>query len=114
MKHHQMDSGRGQVLIVTAAALMILIAIGAIVVDLGFSWMLRRQEQNAADPAAVAAARNGCTPCASNPPMMPDRTSPVPAVASRASPVVTSSARPSLSAITGVAPFKEAVYADAH
>jgi hypothetical protein len=33
-----------------------LLAIGAIVVDLGMSWMLRRHEQNAADPAAVAAA----------------------------------------------------------
>jgi hypothetical protein len=31
--------------------------IGALVVDLGFSWMLRRQEQNAADPASIAAAR---------------------------------------------------------
>ena len=30
--------------------------IGALVVDLGLSWMLRRQEQNAADPGAIAAA----------------------------------------------------------
>ena len=47
----------GQVLIVTAFALIVLLGIAAIVVDLGFSWMLRRQEQNAADPAAIAAAR---------------------------------------------------------
>ncbi len=50
-------SERGQVLIITAAALGALLLIGALVVDLGFSWMLRRQEQNAADPAAIAAAR---------------------------------------------------------
>ena len=41
--------------------------------------------------------------------MIPDRTSPVPAVARRASPVVTRNARPSLSAITGVAPFNSTV-----
>lgn len=48
---------RGQILIVTAAALLVLMAIAALVVDLGFSWMLHRQEQNAADPGSVAAAR---------------------------------------------------------
>ncbi|HET7055700.1 MAG TPA: pilus assembly protein TadG-related protein [Thermomicrobiales bacterium] len=48
---------RGQILIVTAAALLVLISVAALVVDLGFSWMLHRQEQNAADPAALAAAR---------------------------------------------------------
>ena len=31
--------------------------IGALVVDIGFGVMLRRQEQNAVDPAAIAAAR---------------------------------------------------------
>ena len=42
-----------------------LIGITAVVIDLGVSWMLRRQEQNAADPAAIAAARyiqDGDTP----------------------------------------------------
>jgi hypothetical protein len=48
---------RGQILIVAAAAMVVLIGIGAIVMDLGMSWMLRRQEQNAADPGAVAAAQ---------------------------------------------------------
>jgi uncharacterized membrane protein len=48
---------RGQVLIITAAAMVVLLIIAALVVDLGFSWMLHRQEQNAADPAALAAAR---------------------------------------------------------
>jgi Flp pilus assembly protein TadG len=48
---------RGQVLIITAFAMIVLIAIAAIVVDLGFSWMLHRKEQNAADPAALAAAK---------------------------------------------------------
>jgi hypothetical protein len=47
----------GQILLVTAFAMLALVAIGAIVVDLGISWMLRRQEQNAADPAAIAASR---------------------------------------------------------
>lgn len=50
-------SERGQVLILTAAAMLVLFGIAALVVDVGFSWMLRRQEQNAADPGAVAAAR---------------------------------------------------------
>lgn len=51
-------SSRGQVLVITAASLMVLMAIGALAIDLGFSWMLRRQEQNAADAAAIAAARH--------------------------------------------------------
>ena len=51
------DSRRGQILPVTAAALIVLFGIAALVVDLGLSWMLRRQEQNAADPASLAAAR---------------------------------------------------------
>jgi hypothetical protein len=48
---------RGQILLIVAFAMVALLAIGAIVVDLGLSWMLRRQEQNAADPAAIAASR---------------------------------------------------------
>ena len=48
---------RGQVLILVAAGLVVLMVIAALVIDLGFSWMLRRQEQNAADPGAIAAAR---------------------------------------------------------
>ncbi len=48
---------RGQVLIIVAFGLFVLIAVAAIVVDLGFSWMLHREEQNAADPASLAAAR---------------------------------------------------------
>jgi hypothetical protein len=49
---------RGQILPVVAGGMVILLGIAALVVDLGFSWMLRRQEQNAADPGAVAAARH--------------------------------------------------------
>jgi hypothetical protein len=48
---------RGQVLIITAFAMVVLIAIAAIVVDLGMSWMLHRKEQNAADPGSLAAAK---------------------------------------------------------
>jgi hypothetical protein len=44
-------------LILTAAGMIVLMAIGAIVIDLGMSWMLHRQEQNAADPGALAAAK---------------------------------------------------------
>ena len=50
-------SARGQILMLTAAAMLVLLGVAALVVDLGFSWMLHRQEQNAADPAALAAAR---------------------------------------------------------
>jgi len=51
------EHSRGQILIIVAFGLIVLIGIAALVIDLGFSWMLRRHEQNAADPAAVAAAR---------------------------------------------------------
>jgi hypothetical protein len=37
--------------------MLTLLLVAALVVDLGFSWMLHREEQNAADPAALAAAR---------------------------------------------------------
>ncbi len=57
IRRTQTADPRGQVLIIVAVSLIVLIAIAAIVVDLGFSWMLRRQEQNAADPASLAAAR---------------------------------------------------------
>lgn len=50
-------SDRGQVLLIVAFSMVVLLGVAALVVDLGLSWMLRRQEQNAADPAAVAAAR---------------------------------------------------------
>lgn len=51
------QSQRGQILIIVAAGMVVLLGIAALVIDIGFSWMLRRQEQNAADPAAIAAAR---------------------------------------------------------
>lgn len=47
---------RGQVLIISAVALIVLMAIAAIVVDLGMSWLLHRKEQNAVDPGSIAAA----------------------------------------------------------
>ena len=50
-------SSRGQVLVMSAASMLVLMAIAAIVVDLGMSWLLHRQEQNAADPASLAAAK---------------------------------------------------------
>lgn len=48
---------RGQVLIIFALSLIVLLAIAALVVDLGFVVMERRHEQDAADPGALAAAR---------------------------------------------------------
>ena len=48
---------RGQAMIIVAFSMVVLLGIGAIVVDLGLSWIMRRQEQNAADPGAIAAAR---------------------------------------------------------
>jgi hypothetical protein len=47
----------GQVLVIGAVAMVVLIGIAGLVIDLGFSWMLRRAEQNAVDPATIAAAR---------------------------------------------------------
>ncbi|HET9345022.1 MAG TPA: pilus assembly protein TadG-related protein [Candidatus Limnocylindrales bacterium] len=44
-------------LVIFAGGLVLLLAIAAIVVDVGYVLMLRRMEQNAADPGAVAAAR---------------------------------------------------------
>lgn len=48
---------RGQVLLITAFAIVALMLIAALVIDIGFSVILRRQEQNAADPGSLAAAR---------------------------------------------------------
>jgi hypothetical protein len=48
---------RGQAIIIVAFSMVVILGIGALVVDLGLSWILRRHEQNAADPAAIAAAR---------------------------------------------------------
>lgn len=62
-----MRNERGQVVILTAAAMVVLLGIAALVVDLGMSWMLHRQEQNAADPAAIAAARWLRDPVTGNP-----------------------------------------------
>jgi len=48
---------RGQVLVIFVGVLFLFVAIAAVAVDLGFAFMIRRAEQNAADPAAIAAAR---------------------------------------------------------
>ncbi len=48
---------QGQVLVIFVGALFVLFAIAALVVDIGFVFMIHRQEQNAADPGAIAAAR---------------------------------------------------------
>lgn len=61
MKHANALPGHrspsGQILVITAAAMVVLLGIAALVVDLGFGVLLRRQEQNAVDPGAIAAAR---------------------------------------------------------
>ncbi len=48
---------RGQVLVIFAGGLLLLMAIMALVIDIGFVLMIHRHEQNAADPGALAAAR---------------------------------------------------------
>jgi Putative Flp pilus-assembly TadE/G-like len=50
-------SERGQVLVMFAGGLVVFLAIAALVIDVGFIWMTRRHQQDAADPGAVAAAR---------------------------------------------------------
>lgn len=52
-----MGRQRGQVLVIFAGGLLVLMAIGALVIDIGFVFMIHRHEQNAADPGALAAAR---------------------------------------------------------
>ncbi len=47
---------RGQVLVVFAGGLVLLLLIASLVFDLGTDWMMQRQEQNAVDPGALAAA----------------------------------------------------------
>lgn len=47
----------GQVLVVFAGALVTIMLIASLVIDLGFTFMIRRSEQNAVDPGAIAAAR---------------------------------------------------------
>lgn len=51
------QSEAGQILLMVAAGMVVLVGVTALVIDLGMSWMLRRHEQNAADPGAIAAAR---------------------------------------------------------
>ncbi len=48
---------RGQILVIFAGGLVLILLIAALVIDLGFTFMIRRAEQNAADPGAIAAAR---------------------------------------------------------
>jgi len=61
----RVTSSSGQVLVMFAGGLVALLAIAALVIDLGFVFMVGRQAQNAADPGAIAAARyirSGATP----------------------------------------------------
>ncbi|MEW5992558.1 MAG: pilus assembly protein TadG-related protein [Chloroflexota bacterium] len=48
---------QGQIIVVFAGGLVALLLIGALVVDIGFVFAMKRHEQDAADPGAVAAAR---------------------------------------------------------
>jgi Putative Flp pilus-assembly TadE/G-like len=47
----------GQILVIFTGGLVALLLIAALVIDLGFTFAIRRAEQNAADPGAIAAAR---------------------------------------------------------
>ena len=55
MKRHR--SEKGQILVIFAGGLVTILLIVALVIDLGFAFMIRRTLQNAADPGAIAAAR---------------------------------------------------------
>ncbi|HUR02601.1 MAG TPA: pilus assembly protein TadG-related protein [Nonomuraea sp.] len=48
---------QGQILVLFTACLLTILAIGGLVTDAGFAFILRREAQNAADPGAIAAAR---------------------------------------------------------
>lgn len=56
-RHHRASTAAGQIIVVFAGGLVLLLLIGALLVDVGFIWLIHRQEQNAADPGAIAAAR---------------------------------------------------------
>src|SRR5438874_11525880 len=48
---------RGQILVIFTGGLVAILLVSSLVIDLGFVFMIRRAEQNAADPGAIAAAR---------------------------------------------------------
>lgn len=48
----------GQILVMFAGGLVTILLVTSLVIDLGFTFMIRRAEQNAADPGAIAAARH--------------------------------------------------------
>ena len=55
MNHQR--GGSGQILVIFAGGLVLMLLIAALVIDLGNVFLIRRAEQNAADPGAIAAAR---------------------------------------------------------
>jgi len=57
VSHRRTDHSQGQIILMAAFGVVVLMGILALAFDLGFSWMLHRKEQNAVDPAAIAAAR---------------------------------------------------------
>jgi Flp pilus assembly protein TadG len=57
LRHNRRAGQQGQILVIVAGGMLLFLAVVALVIDLGFVFMLHRQEQNAADPGALAAAR---------------------------------------------------------
>jgi len=53
-RHRASDDERGQVAVVVALSLTVMLAFGALVVDIGLSWAARSQAQTAADAASLA------------------------------------------------------------
>ncbi|HEX7069347.1 MAG TPA: pilus assembly protein TadG-related protein, partial [Rhodothermales bacterium] len=50
------EDERGQILVIVAAGMVILVALVGLVIDGGFAWGRQRDTQNAADAAALAGA----------------------------------------------------------
>ena len=55
MMQHRRE--RGQILVIFAGGVVTILLIAALVIDLGLAFIVRRTEQNAIDPGAIAAAR---------------------------------------------------------
>jgi hypothetical protein len=56
LRRNSADGERGQILVIVAGGMVVLVAMVGLVIDGGFAWGRQRDTQNAADAAALAAA----------------------------------------------------------